>query len=531
MKLKRLSFTFFNFAIGFFAIGFFAIAIITIFITLSSQKVSTQLFKSHLNFLENQRFYSYINEIKNISILLDNLQYNLSYTCDLNDVTELEKISYYSPQIASIQLTTHSGKKCSDHRDRSSLYSHPLQYIPLDPQIMLIANKNNSQSILQYNKNIIGGTITVDIVQQPNNPLLTKLPKNSWLQMIEGNQTTLFTGDPTSAISKIFSNEHVRGDIQNIIEPILTMSLNNKAWLKYYSTPTVINTYRAQIQPYLLLLLALFTSAFIFLCYRRYHSASIIKFLVENAIKQNHLIPYYQAIVDANKQQICGYEVLIRWETKKGKVIFPDEFIPQCEANGVITPLTFQLINTVAKDIRKLEMLDQGKPLPYYFSINLSASVIQDPKLVEITRNALQHYKVKAHNLAFELTERAPIKDIELASHVCQKLNDMGIQIKLDDVGNGYCDFLALQKLQATTIKIDKIFIDELDCNNKNSIVSSLVAFADKAEVEVVAEGVETTEQAECLLTMGIHYHQGFLYSKPQPFTNILKIYQSKNVI
>ncbi len=526
MKLKRLSFTFFN-----FAIGFFAIAIITIFITLSSQKVSTQLFKSHLNFLENQRFYSYINEIKNISILLDNLQYNLSYTCDLNDVTELEKISYYSPQIASIQLTTHSGKKCSDHRDRSSLYSHPLQYIPLDPQIMLIANKNNSQSILQYNKNIIGGTITVDIVQQPNNPLLTKLPKNSWLQMIEGNQTTLFTGDPTSAISKIFSNEHVRGDIQNIIEPILTMSLNNKAWLKYYSTPTVINTYRAQIQPYLLLLLALFTSAFIFLCYRRYHSASIIKFLVENAIKQNHLIPYYQAIVDANKQQICGYEVLIRWETKKGKVIFPDEFIPQCEANGVITPLTFQLINTVAKDIRKLEMLHQGKPLPYYFSINLSASVIQDPKLVEITRNALQHYKVKAHNLAFELTERAPIKDIELASHVCQKLNDMGIQIKLDDVGNGYCDFLALQKLQATTIKIDKIFIDELDCNNKNSIVSSLVAFADKAEVEVVAEGVETTEQAECLLTMGIHYHQGFLYSKPQPFTNILKIYQSKNVI
>ncbi|KJG02640.1 EAL domain-containing protein [Photobacterium angustum] len=526
MKLKRLSFTFFN-----FAIGFMTFAIVIILVTLSSQKVSTQLFKSHLRFLENQRFHAYINEIKTTSILLDNLQYHLSYTCDKYDITELEKISYYSPQIASIQLTTNSGKKCSDHRDISSLYLSPLKRISLDPQITLIENRKNNQSIIKYNKKLIGGSVIVDIVQQPTNPLLANLPQNSWLQMIEGNQTTLFTGDPKSAISKIFSNKNISSDIQNIIEPILTMSLNNKTWLKYYSTPTVINTYRAQIQPYLLLLLALFTSAFIFLCYRRYHSASIIKFLVENAIKQNHLIPYYQAIVDANKQQICGYEVLIRWETKKGKVIFPDEFIPQCEANGVITPLTFQLINTVAKDIRKLEMLDQGKPLPYYFSINLSASVIQDPKLVEITRNALQHYKVKAHNLAFELTERAPIKDIELASHVCQKLNDMGIQIKLDDVGNGYCDFLALQKLQATTIKIDKIFIDELDCNNKNSIVSSLVAFADKAEVEVVVEGVETTEQAECLLTMGIHYHQGFLYSKPQPFTNILKIYQSKNVI
>ncbi|EAR56334.1 hypothetical protein SKA34_20527 [Photobacterium sp. SKA34] len=399
MKLKRLSFTFFN-----FAISFFAIAIITILITLSSQKVSSKIFKYHLNFLENQRFYSYINEIENTSILLDNLQYSLSYTCDQHDITELEKISYYSPQIASIQLTTQSGKKCSDHRDRSTLHSHPLQYILLDPQIMLIANKNNSQSIVQYNKNIIGGTITVDIVQQPSNALLAELPKSSWLQMIEGNQTTLITGDQTTAISKIFSNKKISATIQNIIKPILTMSLNNKAWLKYYVTDTAIDSYQTKIRPYLIFLLALFTTALIYLCYRRYHSARIIKFLVENAIKQNHLIPYYQAIVDAKKQQICGYEVLIRWETKKGKVILPDEFIPQCEANGVITPLTFQLINRVAKDIRKLEMLHHGKPLPYYFSINLSASVLQDPELVKITRNALLHYKVKAHNLAFELT-------------------------------------------------------------------------------------------------------------------------------
>ena len=526
VKLKRLYFTFFN-----FAVGFFSLAILIVLATLSSQKISAQLFQTHLKYLENQRYHAYINEIKTTSILLDNLQYHLSYTCDEQDITELEKISYYSPQIASIQLTTNSGKKCSDHRDISSLYLSPLKRISLDPQITLIANRKNNQSIIQYNKKLIGGSVIVDIVQQPTNALLANLPQNSWLQMIESNQTTLFTGDPKSAISKIFSNKNISSDIQNIIEPILTMSLNNKAWLKYYSTPTVINTYRAQIQPYLLLLLVLFTCALIFLCYRRYHSASIIKFLVENAIKQNHLIPYYQAIVDANKQQICGYEVLIRWETKKGKVILPDEFIPQCEANGVITPLTFQLINTVAKDIRKLEMLHHGKPLPYYFSINLSASVLQDPELVKITRNALLHYKVKAHNLAFELTERAPIKNIELASHVCQKLNDMGIQIKLDDVGNGYCDFLALQKLQATTIKIDKRFIDELDYNNKNTIVRSLVAFADKAEVEVVAEGVETIEQAECLLTMGVYYHQGFLYSKPQPFTKILKKYQSKDVI
>ncbi|KJF81916.1 hypothetical protein UA31_09420 [Photobacterium angustum] len=147
MKLKRLSFTFFN-----FAIGFMTFAIVIILVTLSSQKVSTQLFKSHLRFLENQRFHAYINEIKTTSILLDNLQYHLSYTCDKYDITELEKISYYSPQIASIQLTTNSGKKCSDHRDISSLYLSPLKRIILDPQITLIENRKNNQSIIKYNK-------------------------------------------------------------------------------------------------------------------------------------------------------------------------------------------------------------------------------------------------------------------------------------------------------------------------------------------------------------------------------------------
>lgn len=516
VKLKRLSFTFFN-----CAVGFLSLAIVLVLATLSSEQISTQLFQTHLKFLENQRFYDYIDQVKKTSVLLDNRQYSLSYTCDAQDIAELEKISYYSPQIASIQLITNSGLKCSDHRDIDALYAHPLQIIELDPQIILIANKKNNKSIVQYKKHILGGNVIVDIAQQPVNPLLAGLPKNSWIQIIEGNNVALFTGNRKGSPNEIFSKDITASDVNHIVKPILSMSLNNKAWLKYYATPEAIKTYRNIIKPYLLFLLALFSSALIYLCYRRYHSTSIIKFLIENAIKQNHLIPYYQAIVDADKQQICGYEVLIRWETKKGKVILPDEFIPQCEENGAITPLTFQLVNTVAKDIRKLEMLHHGKPLPFYFSINLSACVLQDPELVQITREALQHYKIAAHNIAFELTERSPIKDIELAGKICQQLNDMGIQIKLDDVGNGYCDFLALQKLQATTIKIDKIFIDELDCNNKNTIVSSLVAFADKAEVEVVAEGVETTEQANCLLAMGIHYHQGYLYSKPQPFSLI----------
>ncbi|WP_413522642.1 EAL domain-containing protein [Photobacterium phosphoreum] len=487
-------------------------------LALTSHTVGRQLFKYNLESFEHQRTENYLQSIKSTSILLDNLQYHLSYSCDKKDISELERASYYSSNIRSISLETDSGKICGDHNNLSKLYDPLTEKIPLNREVILVANADNDESILQYRKKVVGGIITVDIEKQPINSLLSDACDNCWLQVIENNGISLYTSDTKHASKIIFSHPLVQNNALNdMVKPILSIPFHNKAWIKYYVTPEVITGYRAHIKPFLLFILSGLIFIVLVMLYRRYHSTSIIQFLILNAIKQKHLVPYYQSIIDAEKGITCGYEVLIRWETKKGKVILPDEFIPQCEANGVITPLTFQLINTVARDIRKLEM-QHGKTLPYYFSINISASVLQDPELIEITRSALAHYHIAPHNIAFELTERSPIDNIEQAEQNCIKLNAMGIQIKLDDVGNGYCDFLALQKLQATTIKIDKVFIDDIDSLAANIIVQSLVAFADKAEVEVIAEGVETKQQAQILIDLGIRYHQGFLYSKPIPF-------------
>ncbi|MCP4954444.1 MAG: EAL domain-containing protein [Photobacterium aquimaris] len=508
------------------SISFYSIALVTLLIAiglvtlvLTSQTVGRQLFKYNLESFEHQRSENYLHSIQSTSILLDNLQYHLSYTCDKEDISELERASYYSSHIRSISLETKSGKVCGDHSNLSQLYGSPAKKIPLNREVVVIANADNNESIVQYRKQVVGGVITVDIAQQPTNALLSNACDQCWLQVIENDSVSLYTGN-TQKTSNLSSTMVPYNDLKTIVKPILSMPLHNKAWIKYYVTPKVIADYRAHIKPFLLLILSGLIFIVLVMLYRRYHSTSIIKFLVLNAIKQNHLVPYYQPIIDAEKRLICGYEVLIRWETKKGKVILPDEFIPQCETNGVITPLTFQLINTVARDIRKLEM-QAGKTLPYYFSINISANVLQDPELIDITRSALAHYHIAPHNLAFELTERAPIDNIEQAEQNCIKLNAMGIQIKLDDVGNGYCDFLALQKLQATTIKIDKVFIDDIDSLAASSIVKSLVAFAEKAEVEVIAEGVETEQQAKILTELGIRYHQGFLYSKAVPFSKL----------
>ncbi|SMY35769.1 putative membrane protein YjcC [Photobacterium malacitanum] len=510
MTIRRPSISFYSIALATLLI---AIGLVTL--ALTSQTVGRQLFKYNLESFEHQRSENYLHSIQSTSILLDNLQYHLSYTCDKEDISELERASYYSSHIRSISLETKSGKVCGDHSNLTQLYGSPTKKIPLNREVVVIANADNNEAIVQFRKQVVGGIITVDIVKQPTNALLANACDQCWLQVIENNGVSLYTDD-TQKTPTVTSNHALK----TTVKPILSMPLHNQAWIKYYVTPKVITDYRAHIRPFLLLILSGLIFIVLVMLYRRYHSTSIIKFLILNAIKQNHLVPYYQPIIDAEKKITCGYEVLIRWETKKGKVILPDEFIPQCEANGVITPLTFQLINTVARDIHKLE-IQHGKTLPYYFSINISASVLQDPELIDITRSALAHYNIAPHNFAFELTERAPIDNIEQAEQNCIKLNAMGIQIKLDDVGNGYCDFLALQKLQATTIKIDKVFIDDIDSLAASSIVKSLVAFAEKAEVEVIAEGVETEQQAQILTELGIRYHQGFLYSKPVPFSKL----------
>ena len=497
------------------------IAISLVTLALTSQTMSRQMFKYNLELFEHQRLENYLQSIKATAGLLENLQYHLSYTCDNEDISELERASYYSPHIRNISLMTHSGKICGDHINLHQLYSSPAKRILFNRNLTMVANTNNSESILQYSKNVVGGIITVDIEKQPTNILLSKTCDNCWIQAIQSNGVTLYTGNSNYG-SKIFSSNLLTKNPQlnSTIKPILSIPFDNHVWVKYYVTPQVITGYQNHIKPFLLLLLSCLILMVLIMLYHRYRSTSIINFLILNAIKQKHLVPYYQPIVDAKKHIVCGYEVLIRWETKKGKIILPDEFIPQCEKNGVITPLTFQLINTVAKDIHKLEIL-HGKTLPYYFNINVSASVLQNPELIDITCSALAHYHIAPHNIAFELTERSPIDDIKQAEKNCLKLNAMGIQIKLDDVGNGYCDLLALQKLQATTIKVDKVFIDDISPLTNNTIIKSLVAFAEKAEVEIIAEGVETEQQAKILIELGIRYHQGFLYSKPMPFNDL----------
>ncbi|HIF9153770.1 EAL domain-containing protein [Photobacterium damselae] len=280
-----------------------------------------------------------------------------------------------------------------------------------------------------------------------------------------------------------------------------------------------INHQGLSLAVYAILAVNLLTSLFLY--YKLTPTSILLKYQLLNAVKKNELLPYYQPIIDSKNNTICGYEVLIRWKKPDNKIIEPLDFIPESEQNGLITPITFQLISQVAKDIKSLQELNQGFSINRYFSINVSATTLEDDELVRYIKAVLEEYNIPGQYFALELTERTPIKNLENASRVCQELNAIGIKIKIDDIGMGYNDVTILQKLCATTIKVDKSFIDKIDKIEQKNLLECLVIFADRAEVEIIAEGIEDKSQAETLNSIGIHYHQGFLYGKPQPITSI----------
>ncbi|NVO73776.1 EAL domain-containing protein [Photobacterium damselae] len=280
-----------------------------------------------------------------------------------------------------------------------------------------------------------------------------------------------------------------------------------------------INHQGLSLAVYAILAINLLTSLFLY--YKLTPTSILLKYQLLNAVKKNELLPYYQPIIDSKCNAICGYEVLIRWKKNNNKIIEPLDFIPESEQNGLITPITFQLISQVASDIKSLQELNQGFSINRYFSINISAATLEDYELVRYIKAVLEEYNIPGQYFALELTERTPIKNLENASKVCQALNTLGIKIKIDDIGMGYNDITILQKLYATTIKVDKSFIDQIDKIEQKNLLECLVIFADRAEVEIIAEGIEDKSQAEALNSIGIHYHQGFLYGKPQPITNI----------
>ena len=252
-----------------------------------------------------------------------------------------------------------------------------------------------------------------------------------------------------------------------------------------------------------------------------------LKFLIEEGLRHREFLPYYQPIIDSRDGSVQGAEALVRWVTKRGKLIPPIQFIPYAEANYLIEPITEGLIDRIVVDMKRLGWQDTSR----FISINAIAEQITDTPFGEKLIGKLSDNKISPTNLAVEITERHQFPDLERGRVALQQLVNVGIKIKLDDAGTGFGGFAYVQELPIQTLKIDKLFIDTLRNEGgdpKRKVLFAIIEFAKTAGLNMIAEGVEIQDQVVRLRDAGVYAIQGYVYARPMPIQEFIQWLQAR---
>lgn len=231
------------------------------------------------------------------------------------------------------------------------------------------------------------------------------------------------------------------------------------------------------------------------------------------ALQEHQLEAFYQGQVDTITGKICGAEALVRWRHPERGLVAPMAFLPVVQEYGLNIELDRYMVTRVLND-----MTDwiHARALPLNISINLSASSICSLQTVEFVRSELRRTGVAAANITIEITENAVMENVEISRSVIQGLSDMGIKIAIDDFGTGYSSMGYLLKYPTDILKIDKEFINGVSASSTlQHVASSMIRLGKSLNMLVVAEGVETKEDAQFLESQGCDILQGFYFSKP----------------
>ncbi|KAB1458972.1 phosphodiesterase GepA [Vibrio panuliri] len=239
---------------------------------------------------------------------------------------------------------------------------------------------------------------------------------------------------------------------------------------------------------------------------------------IKQAIELQEFVPYYQPIVDIQSGKVIGAEALARWLSPTEGLISPLEFIPLAEESGFISSIGEMVLSKACHDA--VLGMQQGKwEQDFHLHVNLSVNQLSQAKLVEQLTKVLTESKLPAHNLTLEITESRLVDNDPVTIQNMQAIRDLGIQIAIDDFGTGYSSLAYLHKLPFDCLKIDRTFVNKLDHDHLDtSIVAAIINMTRGMKVDIVAEGIETHEQAEMLKQLECSQGQGFLYSRPVPF-------------
>lgn len=230
------------------------------------------------------------------------------------------------------------------------------------------------------------------------------------------------------------------------------------------------------------------------------------------AIKNKEFYPTYQPLFDKEKKRYVGVEVLLRWQDKQNQIIMPDLFIEEAEANGLIVPITLQIIEIA---FNQTQVILNNYP-DFHLAFNISALHFTAPTFFNKFNVLVEQYAVSPAQIIFEITERDLLdKNNGIFFDKMQELRQAGFSLAVDDYGTGHASISYLHHFPFNYLKIDKIFIHAIGTKAiTESLNDAIINMAKQLNLIIIAEGVETEEQVNYLSENGVRFLQGWYFSK-----------------
>lgn len=241
----------------------------------------------------------------------------------------------------------------------------------------------------------------------------------------------------------------------------------------------------------------------------------LLKDGLSQAIENNELRLVYQPIISSVSGKIIAFEALLRWQ-HGDENISPDEFITIAEQYGLIRKIGSWVLKEACHAVK----LWNQNGVAISVSINVSVIQLQDENFVEFVQKTLAEQQIPSELIHIEITETVFIEDTQRLFKHIKKLQKNGIKVSIDDFGTGFSSLSVMQNMSVNIVKIDRSFVDNIATSGL-VIIEAVMQISNTLDYKVVAEGVETHEQATQLANMGVHFLQGFYFKKPMELNDV----------
>ena len=232
------------------------------------------------------------------------------------------------------------------------------------------------------------------------------------------------------------------------------------------------------------------------------------------ALQNDQIVLFYQPQYDS-AQRLLGFEALVRWQHPEKGMIPPVDFLSIAEETGIIIELGARILYLACQQLAAWDA--QGFDVPH-LAVNISPAQFNHFNFVDVVLSTLELTGADPRAVMLEITENMIIKDINQVIEKMRLLKQRGIRFSIDDFGTGYSSLSYLKRLPIYQLKIDRSFVQDIgDNENDAAIVNTIISLAKNLKLEVIAEGVETLEQVDCLVASGCNAFQGYWFSRPLP--------------